>query len=99
MNRDALWRILGLFGVPAKLIDLMSEPYSGIESVVRCGGTISDLLTSAIEDGRRLLFSPLSVCLLLTKSKGFISILMTSVLCLLLDEIYDFVKYVGRFSL
>ena len=43
VNRDALWRILGLRGVPPKLIDLMSELYSGTESAVRCGGTISDL--------------------------------------------------------
>ena len=43
MNRDALWRILGLRGVPPKLIDLMSELYSGTESAVRCGGTISAL--------------------------------------------------------
>ena len=43
MNRDALWRILGLRGVPPKLIHLMSELYSGTESVVRCGDTISDL--------------------------------------------------------
>ena len=43
MNRDALWRILGLRGVPPKLIDLMSELYSGTESAVRYGGTFSDL--------------------------------------------------------
>ena len=43
MNWDALWRILSLRGVPPKLIDLMSELYSGNESAVRCGGTISDL--------------------------------------------------------
>ena len=43
VNRDALWRILGLRGVPPKLIDLMSELYSGTESAVRFGGTISDL--------------------------------------------------------
>ena len=43
MNRDALWRILGLRGVPPKLINLISELYSGIESAVRCGDTISDL--------------------------------------------------------
>ena len=43
MNRDALWRILGLRGVPPKLINLMSELYSGTESAVRCGDTISDL--------------------------------------------------------
>ena len=43
MNRDALWRILGLRGVLTKLIDLMSELYSGTESAVSCGDTISDL--------------------------------------------------------
>ena len=32
VNRDALWRILGLRGVPPKRIDLMSELYSGTES-------------------------------------------------------------------
>ena len=30
MNRDALWKILGLRGVPPKLINLMSELYSGM---------------------------------------------------------------------
>ena len=29
--------------MPPKLIDLMSELYSGTESAVRCGGSISDL--------------------------------------------------------
>jgi len=43
VNRDALWRVLGLRGVPPKLIDLMSELYSGTESAVRYGGTFSDL--------------------------------------------------------
>jgi len=35
-NWDALWRILGLRGVPPKLINLISELYSGTESAVRC---------------------------------------------------------------
>ena len=43
VNQDALWRILGLRGVSPKLIDLMSDIYSGTESAVRCGVTISDL--------------------------------------------------------
>ena len=43
VNQDALWRILGLRGVPPKLINLMSELYSGTESAVRCGDSISDL--------------------------------------------------------
>ena len=42
-NQDALWRILVLRGVPPKLVNLMSELYSGAESAVRCGDTISDL--------------------------------------------------------
>ena len=45
VNQDALWRILGLRGVPPKLIDLMSELYSGTENAVRCGGSISDLFS------------------------------------------------------
>ena len=43
VNRSALWEILGLHGVPPKLIDLISELYSGTESAIRCDGTISDL--------------------------------------------------------
>ena len=43
MKRDALWRILGLFGVPPKLINLISEQYSGTKSAVRCGGSIFNL--------------------------------------------------------
>ena len=43
VNRDALWRILGLREVPPKLIDLIAELYSGTESAVRCGDTISNL--------------------------------------------------------
>ena len=43
VNRNALWRILCLRGVPPKLINLMAELYSGTESAVRCCDTISDL--------------------------------------------------------
>ena len=43
VNQDALWKILGLRGVPPKLINLMSELYSGTDSAVRCGDTISGL--------------------------------------------------------
>ena len=43
VNQDALWRILGLRGVPPKLTNLISELYSGTESAVMCGGSISDL--------------------------------------------------------
>ena len=43
MNRDVLWRIICLRGVPPKPINVMSELNSGTESAVRCGGTISVL--------------------------------------------------------
>ena len=49
MNRDALWRILGLRGVPPKLINLMSELNFGSESAVRCVDTISDLFPVVTE--------------------------------------------------
>ena len=49
VNRDALWRILGFRRVPPKLINLMSELYSGTESTVRCGGTISDFFQLLLE--------------------------------------------------
>ncbi len=42
VNRDALWKLLSLRGLPPKLIDLISALYSGTESVVRCGTTVSD---------------------------------------------------------
>ena len=40
VNRDALWKILGLLGVPPKLINPMSEIYFCTESAVRCGDTM-----------------------------------------------------------
>ena len=43
VNRDVFWRILGLRGLPPKLINLMSKLYSGTESAVRCPGSIPDL--------------------------------------------------------
>ena len=42
LNQDSLRRILGLLGVPPQLQNLMSELYSGADSAVRCGDTISD---------------------------------------------------------
>ena len=65
MNRDALWRILGLCGVPPKLIDLMSELYSGIESAVRCGDTISALfpVVTGVCQGCVLALTLFSTCM------------------------------------
>ena len=65
LNWDALWRILGLRGVPPKLIDLMSELYSGTESAVRCGGTISDLfpVVTGVRQGCMLAPTLFSTCM------------------------------------
>ena len=65
MNRDALWRSLGLRGVPTKLIDLMSELYSGTESAVRCGGTISNLfpIVTGVRQGCVLAPTLYSTCM------------------------------------
>ena len=65
MNRDALWRILGLRGVPPKLINLMSELYSGAESAMRCGGTISDLfpVVTGVRQGCVLAPTLFSTCM------------------------------------
>ena len=42
VHREALWEILRLRGVPAKIIELISGLYSGTESAVKCGGATSD---------------------------------------------------------
>ena len=65
MNRDALWRILGLCGVPPKLIDLMPELNSGTESAVRCVGTISDLfpVVTGVRQGCVLAPTLFSACM------------------------------------
>ena len=65
MNRDFLWSILGLRGVPPKLIDLMSEPYSGTESAVRCVGTISYLfpVVTGVRQGCALALTIFSTCM------------------------------------
>ena len=49
---------VGECGVPPKLIDLMSELYSGTESAVRCGGTISDLFQLLVEFVRGVYWPP-----------------------------------------
>ena len=65
VNRDALWRILGLLGVSTKLINLMSELYSGTESAVRCSDTISDLFSvvTGVCHGCVLVPTRLSTCM------------------------------------
>ena len=65
MNRGAVWRILGLRGVPPKLIDVMCKLYSGTESAVRCGDTISDLfpVVTGVSQGCVLAPTLFSACM------------------------------------
>merc|ERR1712035_203667 len=42
VHRETLWDILRLRGIPARIIDLMTGLHSGTESVVKCGGDISN---------------------------------------------------------
>ena len=65
MNRNTLWSILGLRGVPPKLINLMSELHSGTESAVRCGDTISNILpvVAGVCQGCVLAPTPFSACM------------------------------------
>ena len=65
VNRDALLRILDLRWVPPKLINLMSELYSGTESAVRCGNTISDLfpVVTGVYQGCVLALTLFSTCM------------------------------------
>ena len=58
VNEDAFWRILGPCEVPANLINLISELYSGTESVVRCGVSISDLFPVVTGVCRRFTLAP-----------------------------------------
>ena len=64
VNRDVLW-IRGRCGVPPKPINLMSELYSGTESAVRCGDTISDLFTvvTGVRQGGVLAPTLFSTCM------------------------------------
>ena len=45
VNQDALWRILGLRGVPPKLINLISQWCSGTESSVRVPSDLFPVVT------------------------------------------------------
>ena len=65
VNQDALWRIIGLCGVPTKLINLMSKLYSGTESAVRRGDTISDLfpVVTGVHSGCVLAPTLFSACI------------------------------------
>ena len=41
VHREALWDLLRLHGIPARIIGLLSGLYSGTESAVECDGGVS----------------------------------------------------------
>jgi hypothetical protein len=65
VNRDALWRILELRGIPTKLVRLISSLYSGTESAVKCGETTSDSfpVNSGVRQGCVLAPTLFSACM------------------------------------
>ena len=71
VNRDALWGILGLYGVTPKLINVMSELHSGTESAVRCGDTISDLfpVVNEVRQGCVLVMAVHTLIMLMTNEQ------------------------------
>ena len=54
VDRDALWRLLRFRGVPQTLINLLFKLYSGTESAVRCGSSISEFfpVSTGVGQGR-----------------------------------------------
>ena len=59
-----LLRIVGLRGVPQKLINLMSDLFSGTESAVTCGDSISDIfpVVNGVRQGCALAPTLFSTC-------------------------------------
>ena len=42
VNRDSLWQLLRFRGIPDALITLLSALYTGTESAIKCGSSLSD---------------------------------------------------------
>ncbi len=40
MNRDALWRILRVYWVPSKIVELLEDLHTGMLAAVRFGGDL-----------------------------------------------------------
>ncbi len=62
---EMLWRLLGLRGIPAGIIGLLSGLYSDTESAVKCGGGVSDFfpVTAAVRQGCVLAPTLFNVCM------------------------------------
>ena len=65
VNRDLLWRILALRGIPPKLVKLISGLYFGTESALWCDGTNSDYLPvdTRVRQGCVLILSLFNTCM------------------------------------
>jgi len=63
VNRDALWRILSLLGMPTKLINVISELYSGTGSAARCGRSIFNLFHVVTGARQGCILTPTLFCI------------------------------------
>ena len=65
VHRETLWELLGLRGIPAGIIALMSGLYSETESAVKCGGGVSDFfpVASGVRQGCVLAPTLFNVCM------------------------------------
>ena len=65
VDRGALWKILGLRGIPPRLIHLISSLYSGTEGAVKWGGGVSDAfpVNAGVRQGCVLAPSLFSACM------------------------------------
>ena len=56
--RDTLWRILRVYGVHTKLIELLMDLHTGTQAAVRRGGVMSEWLMCMAGCGRDVLLLP-----------------------------------------
>ncbi|XP_069977663.1 uncharacterized protein [Penaeus vannamei] len=49
VHRESLWEILGLIGIPSRIIGLIASLYTGTISAVKCGGGLSSFFPVNLE--------------------------------------------------
>ena len=65
VHREALWDLLRLRGIPARIIGLLTGLYTGTESAVKCGGGVSGFfpVNTGVRQGCVLAPSLFSTCM------------------------------------
>ena len=58
VHREALWDLLRLRGIPARIIGFLSGLYSGTESAVKCGGDMSSFFPVYMEVRQGCILAP-----------------------------------------